>query len=793
MFRPLVSIVIPVYNGANYVAEAIDSALAQTYDNFEVIVVNDGSRDDGATEKICLSYGDRIRYFHKENGGVATALNYGIEQMRGEYFSWLSHDDKYKPGKVARQIEYLALQEDKTVLLYGGYENFNDKQGVFETMDYAAMYSGEQLSSPLFPVTHLALNGCTLLIHKSHFDRVGGFDPGLPTTQDYDLWFRMFRGQQAVCLPGCQVLSRSHPEQGSRVLLNTHIRECTKLWNRVFEEMTEEEKEAQSGSLHAFYNEHYDFFTRMTGYVQVQKYLRAKMIQALVKEKREDDPVYQEVCKQIRFGLSDVKNALQEDKTRSRIVFYMGNVNAGGGMNRIILNTADKLTVYYDVFIVDTVHYDGTGYAMGEQIHEVTVVDQLQSVSDAVQLLDADVFIGSYNCDEETLMLYNMLLDAGVNVAAWSHEHYILPYANPAFHHMLNYRMDTLKRLKTVIWLTGYSAAIYGLHAENGMVIPNMVSFSDRDNEVKKEEEIACCKADEKVMIGIGRFDDPRKKLDRLISVFAGIYRKHPNSRLLVVGPYNLNMKVCVCEDKVHGNRYKTIRELIREAGIPAEAIHFTGEVKDVKPYYEMADIHLMTSVHEGFGLVINEAAYYAVPTIAFAHNGYEDIISDGISGYIAENENEMTVRACELLSDADKCAAMGKAAKERLVLFSPENVTAQWRELIDHLASDSKHGFEAFLAEKNAGKTLTESDYKAVIREMDWALRNASAEQTGTSDGSPSITWKQHCEWMESTFSWKITKPLRIVTKIRRSIKAVGVKNTVKKTADKLSRMLRA
>lgn len=65
-FHPLVSIVIPVYNGSNYMREAIDSALNQSYDNIEVIVVNDGSTDNGATEAIALEYGDRIRYIAKE-------------------------------------------------------------------------------------------------------------------------------------------------------------------------------------------------------------------------------------------------------------------------------------------------------------------------------------------------------------------------------------------------------------------------------------------------------------------------------------------------------------------------------------------------------------------------------------------------------------------------------------------------------------------------------------------------------------------------------------------------------
>ena len=101
---------MPVYNGANYVREAIDSALAQTYDNIEIIVVNDGSSDGGRTEEICLAYGDKIRYFSKPNGGVASALNLAVREMTGEYFSWLSHDDLYYPQKNRKAIGFSARQ-----------------------------------------------------------------------------------------------------------------------------------------------------------------------------------------------------------------------------------------------------------------------------------------------------------------------------------------------------------------------------------------------------------------------------------------------------------------------------------------------------------------------------------------------------------------------------------------------------------------------------------------------------------------------------------------------------------
>src|SRR6185312_14318520 len=117
----LVSIIIPVYNGAQYLSEAIDSALAQSYQNIEVLVVNDGSTDAGATEAVAKSFGHSIRYFYKPNGHVASALNFGVGQMRGQYFSWLSHDDRYVPSKI--EVQMHAISElGPNVAVYGDFE-----------------------------------------------------------------------------------------------------------------------------------------------------------------------------------------------------------------------------------------------------------------------------------------------------------------------------------------------------------------------------------------------------------------------------------------------------------------------------------------------------------------------------------------------------------------------------------------------------------------------------------------------------------------------------------------------
>ncbi|MCL1829650.1 MAG: glycosyltransferase [Oscillospiraceae bacterium] len=223
MFEPFISIVIPVYNGADHMREAIDSAFDQTYGNLEVLVVNDGSDDGGQTENIALSYGGRIRYFSKPNGGVASALNLGIREMRGEYFSWLSHDDKYFPNKISAQVELLSGMQDKTAVVFSGWAVADAKGRETHRVLPSEKYTAKQLSTPLFALMHGMINGCSLLIHKSHFDRVGVFDESLPTTQDYDLWFRIMKSAQIGCRPEALSMTRVHRGQGSRPSAKAHV------------------------------------------------------------------------------------------------------------------------------------------------------------------------------------------------------------------------------------------------------------------------------------------------------------------------------------------------------------------------------------------------------------------------------------------------------------------------------------------------------------------------------------------------------------------------------------------
>jgi glycosyltransferase involved in cell wall biosynthesis len=271
-FTPLVSIVIPVYNGSNYVREAIDSALSQTYKNIEVIIVNDGSTDD--SEKIIKSYGNRIRYFKKENGGASTALNLGIQKMKGEYFSWLSHDDMYYSDKIEKQIAALRkLSKDKRdkTILYSNWILIDKNSKRFDEFRIEKRYDAKKLNYPLYPIMKCVVHGCTLLIPKKCFEEVGYFDPKLRTTQDYDLWFRMFPKYELLFQSYFFVKFRYHERQGSNFLKEANP-ETDNLWLDMVKKMNDEEKITIDGNLFSFYKRMIRF-TNQANCFNTKKYL----------------------------------------------------------------------------------------------------------------------------------------------------------------------------------------------------------------------------------------------------------------------------------------------------------------------------------------------------------------------------------------------------------------------------------------------------------------------------------------------------------------------------------------
>lgn len=180
----LVSIVIPTYNGARYLSEAIDSALGQTYPHIEVVVVDDGSTDE--TAEIVTAYGDRVLYLRQDNAGPSVARNRGIFASRGDFLCFLDSDDKLRPEMVS---ELVACADDDTVgVVYcGHYLTSPDGEVVGQSvLDGPSGYVFEELfKRGGLCVMHAAI------VRRAAVIRAGLFDTRLRQWEDYEFWIRV--------------------------------------------------------------------------------------------------------------------------------------------------------------------------------------------------------------------------------------------------------------------------------------------------------------------------------------------------------------------------------------------------------------------------------------------------------------------------------------------------------------------------------------------------------------------------------------------------------------------------
>jgi glycosyltransferase involved in cell wall biosynthesis len=205
MSRPLVSVVIPAYNYGHYVTEAVDSVLAQTYPNVEIIVVDDGSTDE--TPDRLKPYLGKIVYIRQENQGLSAARNTGIRHARGEWIGLLDADDLWHPGKL--EVQLAAADKFGPAGLVGSPV----AQQMPERL--AADPPVKRLTVADF-LTSTPLTSSSALIRRGCLERVGLFDTSLRSVEDRDMWLRV-----AAEFPALQVISpcwtyRLHPGQMNR-------------------------------------------------------------------------------------------------------------------------------------------------------------------------------------------------------------------------------------------------------------------------------------------------------------------------------------------------------------------------------------------------------------------------------------------------------------------------------------------------------------------------------------------------------------------------------------------------
>ncbi|MEH3116744.1 MAG: glycosyltransferase [Methylorubrum populi] len=249
-----VTIAIPVHNGANYLGEAIESALRQRHPETEIVVVDDGSDDDGQTFAVAQAFGDRIRILRQPQSGVAAALNTALACASGRLFSWLSHDDLFEPEKTALQVRFLETLNRDDVCLFSDLSWIDAAGRITGTqrLDHAGL-----ACNPRLAFYDGLINGCTILTSRDLLRRIGGFDARYPHTQDYRMWWTLAREAGLVHVPHCLVRSRLHPEQGSH--RPDALAENGAFWDEVLDRTSDLEATLVHGSRERFLRRTGDF------------------------------------------------------------------------------------------------------------------------------------------------------------------------------------------------------------------------------------------------------------------------------------------------------------------------------------------------------------------------------------------------------------------------------------------------------------------------------------------------------------------------------------------------------
>jgi len=225
---PVISVILPVYNGELTIEETVKSVLNQSFLDFELIIIDDGSSD--STLDILAKFQDpRLKVFSYPNSGLSASRNRGIELARGEFISFIDADDLWTSGKLEAQIN--ALRENTGADVSYSWTDFIDESG--NSLGYGIHHSANGYVFPNLLEFFFIGSGSNALIRKQVFEEVGDFDETLTSAEDWDMFLRLAARYHFAAVPKPQILYRITDYSMSRNVIRQE-RECLKVVERTF-------------------------------------------------------------------------------------------------------------------------------------------------------------------------------------------------------------------------------------------------------------------------------------------------------------------------------------------------------------------------------------------------------------------------------------------------------------------------------------------------------------------------------------------------------------------------------
>ncbi|RLE12773.1 glycosyltransferase family 2 protein [Candidatus Aerophobetes bacterium] len=210
MKEKIVSVIIPTYNRENWIKEAVESIFCQSYSNYEIIVVDDGSTDN--TKRVLAPFKSKIRYVFQPTSGPSSARNKGLQLSRGEWIAFLDSDDVWRPEKLEKQMDVLQKEPEFKVC-------YTDEVWIRNGKFVNPRKRHTKYSGWIYPycLPLCIISPSSVVIHRSVFEEVGYFDTSLPVAEDYDLWLRISSRYPIKLVPEKLIIKRGgHPDQLSK-------------------------------------------------------------------------------------------------------------------------------------------------------------------------------------------------------------------------------------------------------------------------------------------------------------------------------------------------------------------------------------------------------------------------------------------------------------------------------------------------------------------------------------------------------------------------------------------------
>lgn len=472
------------------------------------------------------------------------------------------------------------------------------------------------------------------------------------------------------------------------------------------------------------------------------------------------------ILRYVKDKYSNFSNEIDKLSTEANKinVLFINEFWLTGGVERVISNLANNFACFCDVHIyIYKSHYDCV-YELSSKVNIVHCNvgnDDLNALAiiKYIREHNIDIVVGNSGIAISALHIYHELVKNNIKFIVCNHESYFYPCSVKELHNSIIERIHTLRFADVVTFPTPYSAQAYNCFCNNALAMPNLLDYDVDVNHKKSLSE------KRHVLLAVGRFDDRNKHLDRILEVYA-LVRKALKCELYVVGDVIFDRKIDI-------NANETVEAQMRRLKLDRNDVHFAGKTSDVKKYYAMADVFLLTSETEAFAMVLAEAGSFGVPSVIMSIPGLDNyVIRDGINGFICAQGayQDMADKVCLLLCDDNLYESMSTEAVLLANRFSKTVVVDRWKKILACVHENNKAELRRIISGQSVD-TIALKDFVSVCQEYQNTINILVADRGNKQFHTKSI------------FS--------ILDKTYISYKEFGVVYTIKKIIHKLWRSI--